>query len=185
MANAFNDDKGKVDISAVLNTLETNYQNNINTIYNALVNNGVTPTAKTPAAIATGINAIRDPYTIKGGWNQINPYYTPSQLIFGKVGKYKPKSCKLTLPILSGAGNAGKPSLVSLWTVNTSGGTIHSYSPTGAQSGTNMIYNIDFSADAATSNFDYLVVNIAYTQPTGSSWSRGNGYAEVVYKYYA
>lgn len=59
MAYAFNEDKGKVDIDAILNGLQTNYQNNINTIYNALVNNGVTPTAKTPAAIATAINNIR------------------------------------------------------------------------------------------------------------------------------
>lgn len=55
MANAFNDDKGKVDINAVLNTLETNYQNNVNTVYNAFVNKGVTPTAKTPSALATAV----------------------------------------------------------------------------------------------------------------------------------
>ena len=59
MAYAFDDDKGKVNISDVLNTLETNYQNNINSIYNALVNNGVTPTAKTPAAIVAAINGVR------------------------------------------------------------------------------------------------------------------------------
>ena len=58
MAYAFNEDKGKVDIDAILNGLQTNYQNNVNTIYNAIVNAGITPTAKTPAACSTGIGNI-------------------------------------------------------------------------------------------------------------------------------
>ena len=65
MANAFNNDKGKVDIDAVLSGLQTNYQNNVNSIYNAIVNNGITPTAKTPAACATGINNVRKTTTFR------------------------------------------------------------------------------------------------------------------------
>lgn len=59
MIYGFNDDKEKVDIQNLLDTLQANFQNNVNTVYNAVVNNGVTPTAKTPSAIVTGINNIR------------------------------------------------------------------------------------------------------------------------------
>lgn len=56
MVYAYNEEKGKVDIDAILNGLQTNYQNNVNTIYNAFVNKGVTPTAKTPTALSTAVN---------------------------------------------------------------------------------------------------------------------------------
>lgn len=59
MVYGFDDNKAKVNINSILSGLETNYQNNVNTVYNAVVNNGVTPTAKTPSAIVTGINNIR------------------------------------------------------------------------------------------------------------------------------
>lgn len=60
MAHAFSDDKSKVDIETVFNDLQTNLQSNVNTLYNTCVTNGVTPTAKTPAAINTAINGISE-----------------------------------------------------------------------------------------------------------------------------
>lgn len=59
MIYGFDETKAKVNLDAIFDQLETNYQNNVNTIYNALVSNGVTPTAKTPAAIVTAINSVR------------------------------------------------------------------------------------------------------------------------------
>ena len=59
MAHAFNDDKGKLDITATLEELKTNFQSGINAIYDALIKSGVTPTAKTPAACIAGINNTR------------------------------------------------------------------------------------------------------------------------------
>lgn len=75
MAYAFNDDKGKLDITATLDDLKTNFQNGINAIYNALIKSGVTPTAKTPAACIAGINNARNKtkfdfnYTISSSGN--------------------------------------------------------------------------------------------------------------------
>ena len=75
MAFAFNDDKGKSDITATLNELKTNFQNSINTIYDAIIKSGVTPTAKTPAACIAGINTARNKtkfdfnYDINSGGN--------------------------------------------------------------------------------------------------------------------
>lgn len=85
MAHAFNDDKGKFDITAALDELKTTFQNGINAIYDALIKSGVTPTAKTPAACITGINNARNKtkfdfnYTINSGGNTytfvfIRPY---------------------------------------------------------------------------------------------------------------
>ena len=59
MIYGFDETKAKVNLDTIFDQLETNYQNNVNTIYNALVSNGVTPTAKTPAAIVTAINSVR------------------------------------------------------------------------------------------------------------------------------
>ena len=64
MAYGFNDKKEKVDISAILNGLQTTFQNNVNAIYNAIVKNGVTPTAQTPAACATAIKKVRNTTSI-------------------------------------------------------------------------------------------------------------------------
>lgn len=60
MAYGFNDNKEKVNISTILNGLQTTFQNNVNAIYNAIVKNGVTPTAQTPAACATAIKKVRN-----------------------------------------------------------------------------------------------------------------------------
>ena len=60
MAYGFNEKKEKVDISPILNGLQTTFQNNVNAIYNAIVKNGVTPTAQTPAACATAIKTVRN-----------------------------------------------------------------------------------------------------------------------------
>lgn len=64
MAYGFNDKKEKVNISTILNGLQTTFQNNVNAIYNAIVKNGVTPTAQTPAACATAIKKVRNKTTI-------------------------------------------------------------------------------------------------------------------------
>lgn len=60
MAYGFNDKKEKVNISTILNGLQTTFQNNVNAIYNAIVKNGVTPTAQTPEACATAIKKVRN-----------------------------------------------------------------------------------------------------------------------------
>ena len=60
MAHGFDDNKGKVDLDAIFNELETNYQSNINTIYSKLVSLGSTPADKTPTGIANAIQAIND-----------------------------------------------------------------------------------------------------------------------------
>lgn len=71
MAHAFDENKGKVDLDAIFRDLKTNYQNNVNTMYNACDSAGVTPTAKTPAAIATAIGAIGvRSFTIDIGFNE-------------------------------------------------------------------------------------------------------------------
>lgn len=59
MAYGFNDNKEKVNISSILNGLQTTFQNNVNAIYNTIVKNGVTPTAQTPDACATAIKKVR------------------------------------------------------------------------------------------------------------------------------
>ena len=73
MPYLFNDDKSKVQLNTVLNPilteLEQNYQANVNTMYNACVNAGVTPTAKTPAAIATAIAGVKTKYQ-NVTWNE-------------------------------------------------------------------------------------------------------------------
>lgn len=60
MAHGFDDNKGKVDLDTIFNELETNYQSNINTLYNKLVSLGSTPADKTPTGIANAIQAIND-----------------------------------------------------------------------------------------------------------------------------
>lgn len=75
MAHAFNDDKGKLDITATLNELKTTVQNGINAIYDALIKSGVTPTSKNPVACITEINNVRNKtkfdfnYTINSNGN--------------------------------------------------------------------------------------------------------------------
>lgn len=63
MAHLFDENKGKKDFDALiqpkLDALQTAFQNNVNLIYDAIVNAGVTPTGKTPSEIATGINDIQ------------------------------------------------------------------------------------------------------------------------------
>lgn len=62
MAYLFGDEKQKVDfdsaMQSILSPLETTYQSNINTIYNALVAQGVTPSSKLPSDIATAISTL-------------------------------------------------------------------------------------------------------------------------------
>lgn len=62
MAYLFDNDKSKVNfdtaIQPKLDALQTTFQNNINLIYNAFVNQGTTPTAKTPAAISTAVDTL-------------------------------------------------------------------------------------------------------------------------------
>lgn len=68
MAFLFNDDKTKLDfdkaVQAIITPLQTAFQNNINTIYNAVKSAGVTPSDKSPSNIATAISNLRKtPYT--------------------------------------------------------------------------------------------------------------------------
>ena len=68
MAHLFDGKKGKQDFEALitpkLEALKTTFQDNVNSMYNALVGKGKTPTAKTPAAISTAItNIFDDVYT--------------------------------------------------------------------------------------------------------------------------
>lgn len=68
MAYIFDEHKGKQDFETVikpkLDALKTTFQDNVNSMYNALVGKGKTPTAKTPAAISTAItNIFDDVYT--------------------------------------------------------------------------------------------------------------------------
>lgn len=60
MIYGFDEYKGKVDIDAILDELETNYQGNIDTLYNAIVAKGVTPASKSPANIAAAIADVYD-----------------------------------------------------------------------------------------------------------------------------
>lgn len=105
MIYGFNDDKTKVDVEAILAGLESTYQSNVNTIYNAVVNNGVTPTAKTPAAIATGINGIRSggnaaAADILAGKNA----YVSKSLISGSMANYSGSNRRTVTPT-GGTGN--------------------------------------------------------------------------------
>lgn len=63
MAYLFDNDKSKVNfdtaIQPKLDALQTTFQNNINLIYDTIVDAGVTPTGKTPSELATGINDIQ------------------------------------------------------------------------------------------------------------------------------
>lgn len=68
MAYIFDEHKGKRDfeelIKSKLDALKTTFQDNVNSMYNALVGKGKTPTAKTPTAISTAItNIFDDVYT--------------------------------------------------------------------------------------------------------------------------
>ena len=68
MAFLFNDDKTKLDfdnaVQKIITPLQTAFQNNINTIYNAVKSAGVTPSDKSPSNIATAISNLRKtPYT--------------------------------------------------------------------------------------------------------------------------
>ena len=68
MAYIFDEHKGKQDFETMikpkLDALKTTFQDNVNSMYNALVGKGKTPTAKTPAAISTAItNIFDDVYT--------------------------------------------------------------------------------------------------------------------------
>lgn len=68
MAFLFNDDKTKLDFDnaaqKIITPLQTAFQNNINTIYNAVDRAGVTPSDKSPSNIATAISNLRKtPYT--------------------------------------------------------------------------------------------------------------------------
>lgn len=105
MIYGFNDDKTKVDVEAVLAGLESTYQSNVNTIYNAVVNNGVTPTAKTPAAIATGINGIRSGGNAAAGdiLTGKNAYVGKS-LISGSMANYSGSNRRTVTPT-GGTGN--------------------------------------------------------------------------------
>jgi len=105
MAHGFDDNKGKVDLNAIFDELETNYQANINTMYNACVAEGVTPTAKTPTAIAQAIA------TIRGGGNataaQIlatKTAYSGKSLITGEMANYSGNNRRTVTPS-GGTGN--------------------------------------------------------------------------------
>lgn len=62
MAYLFDDDKSKLDfentLQPILDELETNYQNNINSIYDACSYAGSTPSGKTPQHIAIAISGL-------------------------------------------------------------------------------------------------------------------------------
>lgn len=58
MTYGFDDNKGKVDIDAILSNLQTTYQGNINTIYNAITAQGTTPAGKSPSQLAAGISTM-------------------------------------------------------------------------------------------------------------------------------
>lgn len=76
MAHGFDDNKGKVDLNAIFDELETNYQANINTMYDACDSAGVTPTAKTPEAVATAIAGIKTKYE-SDTWEEYFQLYVP------------------------------------------------------------------------------------------------------------
>ena len=163
----------------------TGINNIMNTIYNAIVSAGITPTAKTTSALVTAINCFKNPFTVKSGWYQIDLRQgEPTRLLFAKIGKYTPRSGKLTLPIISGTTQYGEAPVVSAWTINTSGSTIHSYLLTGTKSGTNYIFNFDITSDANLSNFDYVQFAVVYDMSSGGPYgSPANGYAEANYYY--
>jgi len=50
--------EGAINKSQAINTLKTNFQAGVDAIYNAIVANGVTPSASTPTACADGINQV-------------------------------------------------------------------------------------------------------------------------------
>lgn len=58
MIFGFDEHKGKVDVGAMLTQLQTNFQDNVNTLYNAFVAKGVTPAAKTVSAIVTAVTTL-------------------------------------------------------------------------------------------------------------------------------
>ena len=70
MIFGFDEHKGKVNVGAMLTQLQTNFQNNVNSLYDAFVSAGTTPTAKTPAALVTAvstmINTIYNAFVAKG-----------------------------------------------------------------------------------------------------------------------
>ncbi len=62
MAYIFDEHKGKQDFETVikpkLDALKTTFQSNVNAIYNKFVNQGITPTAKTPVAISDAVDSL-------------------------------------------------------------------------------------------------------------------------------
>lgn len=58
MAYAFDENLGKVQIQPILDQLETNYQANINKVYNAIVSQGTNPAGRTPDQIVAAINTM-------------------------------------------------------------------------------------------------------------------------------
>lgn len=62
MSFLFDNDKSKVDFDAAitpkLNALKDTFQGYVNSIYNKFVNQGTTPTAKTPAAISAAVDTL-------------------------------------------------------------------------------------------------------------------------------
>lgn len=63
MAYLFDNDKSKVNfdtaIQPKLDALQTTFQDNINLIYDTIVDAGITPTGKTPSELTDGINDIQ------------------------------------------------------------------------------------------------------------------------------
>ena len=94
MSYGFDDNKGKVPIEPILNQLETNYQNNVNTIYNAITAQGTTPAGKSPQQIATAIGSMATS-KFNGGYNtgyvkgkQAAEQVTFEQTVYFRGGPY-------------------------------------------------------------------------------------------------
>lgn len=58
MIFGFDEHRGKVDVGAMLTQLQTNFQNNVNSLYNAFVAKGVTPSARTVGALVTAVTTL-------------------------------------------------------------------------------------------------------------------------------
>ena len=111
MVYGFDEYKGKVDIDAILDELETNYQGNIDTLYNAIVAEGVTPASKSPADIAASITDVYD--TGYNAAQSITWSQTLSMALYGYTSGFITNS---------GAGYSLKN--VNSFTVNAVGGAV-------------------------------------------------------------
>jgi hypothetical protein len=118
MIFGFDEHKGKVDVGAMLTQLQTNFQNNVNSLYNAFVAKGVTPAAKTVSALVTAVTSLYDAgvaATKKGdavAGNVLNgKYFTSNSAgvnIKGTMANYSGNNRQTVIPA-AGTGNQQLP----------------------------------------------------------------------------